>query len=119
MAQLMIVFVMGLPGESLVEDRDRTGPAGRGPADLVREAADEEAVRRQRLQVVQLLEMAIPDVATALCPSQISDASRVASYLFAVCTKGASQLQASVPVSRRCRSADVRLLGRLTGDIDP
>ena len=32
--------------------------------------------------------------------SQIKDASLVSPYFFAVCTKGASQLQASVPVSR-------------------
>ena len=41
----------------------------------------------------------------ALWPSQINDASPVALYFWAVCTKGASQLQASVPVRRTPRSS--------------
>ena len=41
----------------------------------------------------------------ALWPSQIRDASPVALYFWAVCTKGASQLQASVPVRRTPRSS--------------
>jgi hypothetical protein len=71
----------------------------------VREAADDEAVGRQRLEVVQLLEVAIADVAPGLVALQISPGSWLSAYLFAVCTNGASQLQASVPVRRTPRSS--------------
>ena len=50
----------------LIEHGDRTRPAGRSSADLDREARDREAVTRQRLEIVQLLEVAVADVATGL-----------------------------------------------------
>ncbi len=52
--------------QRVVEDRHRARPAGRGAADLVRKAADDEAVGRQRFEVVQLLEVAVADVAAGL-----------------------------------------------------
>ncbi len=71
------------------KDRDRPCPALGSAVDLVREAADREAVRRQHLEVVQLLEMALLPVAASF---------------FAVYANGASHLQASVPVRRTPRS---------------
>src|SRR5689334_6557727 len=53
---------------SALDDGDRAGPARRGPADLVREAGDGEAVARQGFQIVQLLQMAVADVAARLVP---------------------------------------------------
>src|SRR3981189_965501 len=47
----------------LLEDRHRARPAGGGAADLVREAGDGEAMAGQRLEIVQLLEVAVADVA--------------------------------------------------------
>src|SRR5262249_50097216 len=49
-----------------VENRYRAGPAGGGAADLHREAGDGEAVRGDGLEIVQLLEMAVADVAPSL-----------------------------------------------------
>src|SRR4051812_7049660 len=51
---------------SFLEDGDGAGPACGRTADLVREAADREAVAGQGLKVVQLLEVAIADVAPGL-----------------------------------------------------
>ncbi len=48
------------------DDRDGPGPAGRSALDLGRKAADREADRGQRLEIVQLLDMAIADMATRL-----------------------------------------------------
>src|SRR5262245_9931130 len=56
----------GRPSDLFLEDRHRARPAGRGAADLVREAGDGEAVARQRLEIVQLLKMAVADVTTGL-----------------------------------------------------
>ncbi len=49
-----------------IEQRDRARPAGGGAADLDREARDREAVAGQRFEVVQLLEVAVADVAAGL-----------------------------------------------------
>src|SRR6478672_7899410 len=54
--------------QRVIEDRDRARPAGRGAADLVREARDVETVAGQRFEVVQLLEVAVADVAPGLVP---------------------------------------------------
>src|SRR3990167_1596573 len=51
---------------SVFKNGDRARPACRGTADLVGEAADREPRGRQRLQVVQLLKMAVADVAACL-----------------------------------------------------
>lgn len=49
----------------------------------------------------------------ALWPSQIRPASPDSAYFFAVCTKGASQFQASVPVRRTpCSSSQRVAVGR-------
>src|SRR2546425_2714869 len=53
---------------STVDDGDRAGPAGGGAADLHRETGDREAVAGQRLEVVQLLEVAVADLAPGLVP---------------------------------------------------
>ena len=90
----------------VVEDRHRAGPAGRGAADLVRETRDEEAARRQHFEVVQLLEVAVADVAPGLVAFPDQRRRRGSRRIScAVCTKGASQLQASVPVRRTPRSS--------------
>jgi 4-carboxymuconolactone decarboxylase len=88
-----------------IEDRHRARPAGRGAADLVREAADGEAVRRQGLQVVQLLEVAVADVAAGLVAFPDQAWRRAFRRTSGRCTNGASQLQASVPVRRTPRSS--------------
>src|SRR5450830_343470 len=92
-------------GSGRVEDGHGPGPAGRGTADPVRKAADGEAVRGQRLQLVQLLEMAVADVAPGLVALQIRALLPVSAMRWAVYEKGASQLQASVPVRRTPRSS--------------
>src|SRR2546430_3885668 len=51
---------------SPVDDRHRTGPAGGRAFDLDRETGDGETGRRQLLEVVQLLDVAIADVASGL-----------------------------------------------------
>src|SRR5436190_8145183 len=51
---------------ALIENGDRAGPARRPGAHLDRKAAHLEAFRRQLLQIVQLLEMAIADLAAGL-----------------------------------------------------
>src|SRR4051794_3708724 len=53
---------------SFVEDRDGPGPSRRGAANLNWEAADRESMRRQRFQVMQFFEMAIPDLTPGLVP---------------------------------------------------
>src|SRR6185369_15950144 len=50
-------------GAELVEYCHGARPTRRGAADLDREAGDGEAIARQRLEIVQLLEVAIADVA--------------------------------------------------------
>src|SRR3954454_12608455 len=52
--------------DSSVQDSDCTGPAGRGAFDLNGKARNREAGRRQQLQIVQLLDMAIADMAAGL-----------------------------------------------------
>jgi hypothetical protein len=59
----------------------------------------------QHLQVVQLLDVAVANVATGLVALPDQRRVPVALYFLAVCTKGASQLQASVPVRRTPRSS--------------
>src|SRR5262245_18475698 len=49
-----------------IHDRDGARPAGGGAADLDGETGDREAVARQRLEIVQLLEVAVPDLAPGL-----------------------------------------------------
>ena len=63
-------------------------------------------VGRQRLEIVQLLDMAIADLAAGLValPDQ-ARRSRVAAISRLVWTNGASQLQPSVPVTRTPRSS--------------
>src|SRR5262245_29058371 len=51
---------------SVLEDRHGARPTGGRAADLVGEAGDGEAVAGQRLEIVQLLEMAVADVAARL-----------------------------------------------------
>src|SRR5579872_4216994 len=53
---------------SFFDDRHGARPAGRGALDLHRETDDREAGRGQSLQVVQLLEMAIADMAAGFVP---------------------------------------------------
>src|SRR5271166_2432036 len=48
------------------DNRDGPRPAGRGPLDLHREARNHEARRRQGLEVVKFLDMAVADVASRL-----------------------------------------------------
>src|SRR5262245_31477223 len=50
--------------QCIIEDGYRARPAGRGAADLVRKAGDEESVTGQRFEVVQFFEMAVADVAS-------------------------------------------------------
>src|SRR5207248_1680950 len=49
-----------------LDNGDGAGPAGRGAADLDWEAADHEAVRWERFEIVQLFEVAITDLAPGL-----------------------------------------------------
>src|SRR5437868_7176539 len=49
-----------------LQDCDGARPAGGGAADLHGETRDREAVGRQRLEVVQLLEVAVADLASGL-----------------------------------------------------
>src|SRR5258706_6962879 len=67
------------PALLALEDGDGAGPAGRSAADLDREAADREAVARQRLEVVQLLEVAVADLAAGLVA--FPDQAGVAGFL--------------------------------------
>ena len=62
-------------------------------------------VARQRLEVVQLLEMAVADLHAGAMP--FPDQAGIAGLGVArlVWTKGASQLQPSVPVTRTPRSS--------------
>src|SRR2546426_3634612 len=60
----------------LIEDRDGARPAGRSGADFHRKAADPEPGRRQLLEIVQLLQMAIADLAAGLVA--LPDQARVA-----------------------------------------
>src|SRR5215470_863384 len=48
---------------SILDDRHGPRPAGGSGLDLDGEAGNREAVRRQRLQVVQFLDMAVADLA--------------------------------------------------------
>ena len=50
----------------LLEDRNDAGPAGGGFLDFGRKAGDGEAVGGQGLEIVQLLDMAVADVASRL-----------------------------------------------------
>src|ERR1051326_8177070 len=59
-----------------VENGDRAGPAGGPGADFYRKTRDLEAGRRQLLQIVQLLDMAIADLAAGLVA--FPDQARVA-----------------------------------------
>src|SRR5262249_48665379 len=59
-----------------IENGDRTGPAGRPGAHLDRKAAHLEALRGQLFEIVQLLEMAIADLAAGLVA--FPDQARVA-----------------------------------------
>src|SRR5437588_1058453 len=52
----------------MIHDRDGPRPAGGGAADLHRKARDREAVAGQRFQIVQLLEVAVADLAASLVP---------------------------------------------------
>src|SRR6202162_1528674 len=61
----------------LFENGDRAGPAGRSGPHLDRKTAHPEAGRRQAFQIVQLLEMAIADLAAGLVT--LPDQARVAS----------------------------------------
>src|SRR5580698_5561718 len=49
-----------------VENRDRTGPACRGCPYFHGKAGDLKSVARQHLEIVQLLEVAVPDVTPRL-----------------------------------------------------
>src|SRR5882757_11063431 len=49
-----------------VKDRHRAGPACRGTLDLHRKTRHHEAGRRQLLEIMQLFDMAIADVAAGL-----------------------------------------------------
>src|SRR3954465_8177897 len=49
-----------------IKNGDGAGPAGGGPLDLHRKARHHEAGRGQKLQIVQLLDMAIADMAPRL-----------------------------------------------------
>ena len=51
---------------SAVDDGDRPGPARRRALDLGREAGHGEPDRRQRFEIVQLLDMAVPNVPARL-----------------------------------------------------
>src|SRR6266852_7971716 len=61
---------------TLIQDRDRAGPAGGAGPYLDRKAAHLEAGRRQAFQIVQLLEMAIADLAAGLVA--LPDQARIA-----------------------------------------
>src|SRR5580692_3528143 len=50
----------------LLDDCDSARPACRSTFDLHREAGDQEAGRRQALQIVQLFDMAVADMASGL-----------------------------------------------------
>src|SRR5436190_23580736 len=95
-----------------IDNGDGAGPAGRGAADLDREATHHKPVGRERFEIVQLFEVAIADLAPGLVTSQIRPGSPVAAYFSLVWTKGASQLQPSVPVSRTPRSRRYRVASR-------
>src|SRR5271166_83312 len=51
---------------SVLDDRHRPRPAGGGALDLGREARDHESGRRQRLEIVQLLDVAVADAPAGL-----------------------------------------------------
>src|SRR5262245_20984209 len=53
------------PG-SFLDDGDGAGPTGRGGFDFDREAGNQEAVRRQQLEVVQFLDVTVADFAARL-----------------------------------------------------
>ncbi len=50
----------------VIDDRDRARPTGGAAAHLDREATHREALRRQRFQIMQLLDVAIADLAAGL-----------------------------------------------------
>ena len=87
-----------------------SSPPSRLPVD--REAGDLEAVVGQRLEVVQLLDVAVADLASGAVA--LPDDRRVvlARVALAVCTNGASQLHASVPVTRTPRSSRYSVASR-------
>ena len=99
-------------------DREETGPApqsriatarrpaGRGGADLHRQAAHREPGRRQHLQVVQLLNVAVADLAAGLValPDQ-AGVARLAVRSRACGRTARASSQPSVPVTRTPRSS--------------
>src|SRR5213075_1193200 len=48
---------------SLIDDGDGASPAGRSSVDLHREATDRKTLRRQLVEIVQLLDVAVADLA--------------------------------------------------------
>src|SRR5262245_51849128 len=54
------------PHASRLDNGDGTGPAGGGGFDFDGEAGDHEPVRRQDLEVVQLLDVAVANLAAGL-----------------------------------------------------
>jgi hypothetical protein len=85
---------------------------GRSAADLDREAAHREPVWRQGFEVVQLFEVAIADLAARLVPLPDQPGIAAGGRFSRLCTKGASQLQPSVPVSRTPRSSRYSVASR-------
>src|SRR5437868_1865697 len=61
-----------------LDNGDGAGPAGRGAADLDREATHHKPVGRERFEIVQLFEVAITDLAPGLVtfPDQVGIAGR-------------------------------------------
>ena len=90
------------PGSGLLlfDNGHDARPAGGGLFDLGRETRDREAVGRQNFEIVQLLDMAIADVAAGLVAFPDQRGVVGCSIFLAVWTKGASQLQPSIPVTR-------------------
>src|SRR5437879_10246302 len=64
--ELQALAATDVAAVSRVEDSHRTGPAGGRAFDLDRETGDGETGRRQLLEVMQLLDVAIADVASGL-----------------------------------------------------